>query len=119
MGSLFKSKSLLLRKKTGGSYVKGQWKTGEPSDTPFDSSWQPARGKILELLPEGKRNREVYRCFAPVNFDISSADEYGEKEADQVICEGKEYEITTAAKWDNGLLCHWDLLCTRPKAGEK
>jgi len=117
--SLFKSVSLVLRKKVGGSYVKGQWVPGVPGDSSFSSSWQPARGKVLELLPEGKRSREVYRCFAPIEFEISSADDYGEQEADQVIWEGKEYEVTTAGKWNNGLIPHWDLLCTRPKAGEK
>jgi len=117
--SLFNSVSLIRRKKTGGEYVKGQWKKGEPDDTEFKSSWQPVKGKILELLPEGKRNREVYRCYAPINMDITSADDHGEKEADLIIWEGKEYEVTTASKWNNGLIPNWELLCTRPKAGEK
>jgi len=119
MGSLFGSVRLIRRKKAGGSYVKGQWVPGKPSDTDFYSSWQPASGKTLELLPEGKRSREVYRCFAPIHLDITSADDHGDQEADQIIWEGKEYEVTTAAKWNNGLISHWDLLCTRPKAGEK
>jgi hypothetical protein len=117
--SLFKSVPLIRRRKTGGDYVRGRWVPGEPADTKFSGTWQPASGKTLELLPEGKRSREVFKCFAPLSLDFTSADINGEKEADSVIWQGKEYEVTTAARWDNGLMPHWELLCTRPKEGEK
>jgi len=117
--SLFKSVDLIRRRKAGGGYVKGRWVAGEPGDTAFKGTWQPASGKILELLPEGKRSREVYKCFAPIALDFTSADAHGEDEADSVIWKDKEYEVTTAALWDNGLIPHWELLCTRPKEGEK
>jgi len=116
--SLFKSVPLIRRRKAGGSRVKGQWVPGTPSDTVFDGSWQPAGGKILELLPAGKRSREVYKCFAGLDMDFTSADDHGDEEADVIVWEGKEYEVTTAAKWNNGLIPHWELLCTRPKPGE-
>jgi hypothetical protein len=117
--SLVKSVSLIRRRKTGGEYVKGQWKKGIPDDEPFKGSWQPARGKTLELLPDGKRSREVFSCFAPISMDFSSADAHGDAEADLIVWEDKEYEVTSAAKWNNGLIPHWNLLCTRPKEGEK
>ena len=117
--SLIRSHALIQRRKIGGRYDLGQWVPGEPSDTGFKGSWQPASGKTLELLPSGKRNREVYKCFAPIELDFTSADDHGEGKADLIVWEGKEYEVTTAAKWDNGLIPHWELLCTRPKAGEK
>ena len=116
--SLFKNVSLIRRRKAGGGWVKGQWVPGEPGDKDFMGSWQPASGKTLELLPAGKRSREVYKCFAPLEMDFTSADDHGDEEADQVVWEGKEYEVTTAGKWNNGLIPHWELLCTRPKAGE-
>ena len=117
--SLLRNKSLIRRRKFGGNYVKGQWIPGEPDDTPFKGSWQPASGKTLELLPEGKRSREAYRCFAPIKIDFRSADAHGDKEADMVLCNGVEYEVTTAAEWNNGILPHWNLICTRPREGEK
>jgi hypothetical protein len=117
--SLFQSVGLIRRRKAGGAYVKGQWVPGVAGDTAFKGSWQPASGKTLELLPEGKRSREVYKCFAPVTMDFTSADAHSEAEADSIIWNGKEYEVTTAAQWNNGLLPHWELLCTRPKEGEK
>ena len=117
--SLFRTINLVRRRKAGGEYVRGQWVQGVPSDDPFQGSWQPASGKTLELLPQGKRSREVFKCFAPIGMDFTSADAHGDAEADIIIWEGKEYEVTSAAKWNNGLLPHWELLCTRPKEGEK
>jgi hypothetical protein len=117
--SLFKNVPLIRRRKAGGDYVRGQWLPGEPTDTEFKGTWQPASGKTLELLPEGKRSREVYKCFAPLSLNFTSADANGAAEADVVVWRDKAYEVTTAALWDNGLMPHWELLCTRPKEGEK
>jgi hypothetical protein len=117
--SLIRSVSLIRRRKTGGDYVRGQWVSGKPGDEAFKGTWQPASGKMLELLPEGKRSREVFKCFAPFAMDFTSADARGDAEADLIVWQGKEYEVTTAAQWDNGLIPHWELLCTRPKEGEK
>jgi hypothetical protein len=117
--SLFKNVPLIRRRKTGGDYVRGQWVSGEPANEDFRGTWQPASGKTLELLPEGKRSHEVFKCFAPLDLDFTSADAHGDAEADSVIWQGREYEVTTAARWDNGLIPHWELLCTRPKEGEK
>ena len=113
---LIKNVKLIRRRKYGGEYVNGQGASGQPGDTPFMGSWQPASGKTLELLPEGKRSREVFKCFAPLSLDFSSADTQGDTEADFIVWEEKEYEVTSAAKWDNGIIPHWELLCTRPKA---
>jgi hypothetical protein len=117
--SLFKNTPLVRRRKTGGGYVCGQWVPGEPGNLEFQGTWQPASGKTLELLPEGKRSREAFKCFAPIDLDFTAADGHGEAEADSVVWQGKEYEVTTAALWDNGLVPHWELLCTRPKEGEQ
>ena len=117
--SLFRNISLARRRKTGGAYIQGKWVPGEPTDTHFKGSWQPAGGKTLEMLPEGKRSREAFRCFAPIALDFRSADAHGDNEADLIVKNGVEYEVTTAAKWDNRILPHWYLICTRPKEGEK
>ncbi|MDR0388757.1 MAG: hypothetical protein LBH73_01655 [Spirochaetaceae bacterium] len=115
--SLFKSVPLIRRRRTGGGYVRGRRKPGEPVDTAFLGTWQPAGGRTLELLPAGKRSREVFKCFTDT-LDFTPADAHGDAEADSVVWQGREYEVTTAARWDNGLIPHWELLCTRPKEGE-
>jgi hypothetical protein len=116
--SIFKSVPLIRRSFQPGTYCKGQWQEGPYTDTPFRGTWQPAGGKTRELLPEGKRAGEVCKCFAPVTLEFTAADAEEGASGDMIVFEGKEYEITAAAKWGNGLLPHWELVCTRKKEGE-
>jgi hypothetical protein len=99
-----------------GHRVEGSWVEGEKHETAFKGTWQPASGQALQLLPEGKRNREVYKVFAPIALTFTAADDDKGTSGDRVIYQGKEYEVSAAAKWDNGLIPHWELLCTRPPA---
>jgi hypothetical protein len=115
--SIFQNVSLIKVSFTHGHREKGSWVEGDRTETPFKGSWQPASGKTLELLPEGKRSREVYKAFAPISLNFTAADAHEGLSGDRVIWEGKEYEVTVAAKWNNGLLPHWELLCTREKEG--
>jgi len=110
--SLLRNVKLVKVTHAPGEWKLGDWIEGEASETPFDGSWQPARGRTLDLLPEGKRSREAYRCFAPISIDFTSADEEKKVSGDFVIWEGKKYEVSAAAKWNNGLINHWELICT-------
>jgi hypothetical protein len=114
--SLFGSVSLVQISFEPGHRVKGSWVEGLKHETPFKGTWQPASGKTLELLPEGKRSREAYKCFAPIALAFTAADDDKGVSGDRVIHDGAEYEVSAAAKWDNGPLPHWELLCTRPPA---
>jgi hypothetical protein len=115
--SLFKSVALVQRSFQPGRYRKGQWLEGHYADITFEGTWQPASGKTLELLPEGKRSGEVYKCFAPITLEFTAADADRGVSGDKIIYRGKEYEVTVATKWDNGLIPHFELLCTRQKEG--
>jgi len=111
--SMFGGVKLIQVTHAPGDWKSGEWVEGEKTETPFYSSWQPARGKTLELLPVGKRSREAYRCFPPIGMCFTSADDEKQVSGDIVIWEGKEYEVSAAAKWNNGLNPHWELICTR------
>lgn len=102
-----------------GKYVKGKWVEGESIENVFKGTWQPANGQTMELLPEGKRNQETYKCFAPINMNFTSADSEAQLEGDEIIWEGKTFEVITASKWNNGIIPHWELVCVRKKEGEK
>jgi hypothetical protein len=110
--SLFPSVDLIQITYTPGDYVKGRWQEGEGIPHPFQSSWQPASGKALEVLPEGKRRREAYKAYPPIEMEFTAADEAKGVSGDVVIKDGKEYEVSFAAKWDNGLISHWKIICT-------
>jgi len=118
--SLFRSVSLTQISHAPGKWVLGDWVEGERNKpTPFSGSWQAPTGKDLQVLPEGKRSREAYKVFAPIEMDFIAADEERQINGDIVIWEGKEYEVSAAMKWNNGYIPHWELICTRPPPKEK
>jgi hypothetical protein len=86
-------------------------------DLPFKGTWQAASGRALELLPEGKRAGEVYKAFVPRGIDIITSDPVTGRQADKIVWMGKEYEVSHVADWNNGLIPHWEVLCTREKEG--
>lgn len=112
--SLFRSVDFVQVSFEPGHRIKGSWVEGPKHETPFKGTWQPASGSALQLLPEGKRSREVYKCFAPIALAFTAADDEKGVSGDRIIYEGVEYEVSAAAKWNNSLLPHWELLCTKP-----
>lgn len=117
--SLFKSVELAKISFSAGERVKGRWTEGEETRTEFSGTWQPANGNDLEKLPEGKRSNETFKCFAPVEIDFTAADADKGVSGDRIEKDGTRYEVVLAAKWDNGLLPHWELTCQREKEGEQ
>ena len=117
--SLFKTVALVKVSYGDSGYIKGKWVEGEITEEEFKGTWQPARGSVLETLPEGKRNEETYICYAPLELSFSVADPNGEKQGDCIKWEDKLYEVVTVAKWNNKIIPHWELICVRKKEGEK
>jgi hypothetical protein len=109
----------LIKRTYSGSYVKGSWVKGDPVNTDFKGTAQPASGKMLELLPSGKRSTETILVFAPVELEFTSADSEKEVSGDIIVWEGREYEIQAGKPWKNCLLPHWELLASRVMEGEK
>ena len=82
---------------------------------------QPASGKALELLPEGKRNDEALAIRAPVGMKFTAAEPREQRSGDIIVHEEKKYEVQYAKHWKSGLsplVDHWELIVTRVKEGE-
>ena len=106
----------LIKRSYPGKYVNGSWKKGEPVNTPFEGTAQPAPGKAMELLPEGKRSRETILVFAPTDMAFTSADSEKQVTGDIIVWNGTEYEIQALRPWKIGLfpkLDHWELIATK------
>ena len=116
--SLFRNMKLIKRT-CPGYWEKGQWKKGEPVDKDFMGTAQPASGRVMELLPEGKRNTETITVFAPANMQFTTADPEKQVSGDIIIWEGRCYEVLAAKPWKAGLIPHWELLASRVKEGER
>ena len=71
---------------------------------------QPLKGKEVENLPEGKRNREAIRIYTDLLADIRPAIENSNQNGDLVSIFGKEYEIVAVERWENGLCPHLKVL---------
>lgn len=116
--SLFRNMDLVLRSFAPGSWEKGSFVKGEPVDTLFRGTAQPASGKVLELLPEGKRNSETITVFAPTTLNFTPADPAMQRSGDIIVYKRHEYEVQIARDFRAGILPHWEILASRVKEGE-
>jgi hypothetical protein len=120
--SLFKTVMLTQITFGAGSRVKGVWVPGAAEPHPFRGTVRPTPGKVLELLPEGKRNTDSVSVFAPISLDFTTSDPERQRNGDLIVWEGREYEVQIARKCNSHparILHHWELVATRKKEGQK
>jgi hypothetical protein len=107
-------KTALIKQANTGSYIKGKWVKDPGNDVTFLGTAQPASGKAMELLKEGKRSSEAIQVFAPIEMDFTPADSEKQVSGDIIVWEGRCYEVQVARKWKVGLETdHWELVATR------
>ena len=111
--SLFNTVSMILQHNSEGYYNKGVWVDGSKIEIPFTGTFQPASGKELEILPEGKRSKSIYKIFANLNNNFTSFDDLKQLEADNIIYDGMIYQVIKVEKWNNGLIPHWEFFVER------
>jgi len=116
--SLFATVTMKQYKKTG-EYVRGVWQEQTLPVKSFKGTAQPASGDVLKLLPEGKRREGTIKVFAPVSMQWTAADDENGTPGDHLIWDNGEYEVQTAAKWNNGLIPHWELICIRVRPNDE
>lgn len=118
--SLFKTVDLVkISSSEKGHYERGRWVDVKNTTQSFKGTWQPDRGQMQELLPQGKRNRETYICYAPISMSFTAYDPQNEDSADLIMWENKIFEVILASKWKNLIIPHWELVCVRKKEGTK
>jgi len=111
--SLFRNTKMFRRSFEPGTREKGTWIEGKPKDTEFWGTAQPAGGKALELLPEGKRNTESIEVYAPIEVKFTPADEDLKRSGDIIVYKKRLYEVQVAKEFDSGLLPHWELVAVK------
>jgi hypothetical protein len=115
--SLFGSMSLIQRSFTPGHREKGSWVEGQAFDIPFMGTAQPASGRVVAQLPEGKRNSETITVFAPKEMAFTPVDPESQRSGDIIVWKGRQYEVWSVKEWDAGLIPHWELTAIRCKEG--
>jgi len=116
--SLFRTMDLIQVTREPGTRIKGQWKEGNEKPIPFKGTAQPASGKVMELLPEGKRNSETITVFAPGDMKFIPAEPVEQRSGDIIVWEDRRYEVQVVRPWKCGLIPHWELVAIRVKEGK-
>lgn len=88
--SILGEEPVVLRRYSAGENVDGKYVEGQAEDLPILMSVQPVTGRQLEMLPEGKRAKEVLVGYTE-HTDIRTV-EQGDQ-ADQVLVDGIAYEV--------------------------
>lgn len=112
--SLFKTHTLTVYRKDPGSYIGGNWIEGEQDSFTIETSWQPANGKDLEVLEEGKRQSVTFKAFP--STELLAADPKTSREGDLIEgLDGYKYEVVFVASNQNDLIPHYKILAIRRK----
>ncbi len=72
-----------LRTYPAGSYVEGEWKQGEPVETPIRAVMQAPSARDLESLPEGERTEGLATVWS--RSPLNTADEDDGSRSDEII----------------------------------
>ena len=120
--SLFKSHTLTVKRPIQtvetGRRIRGRWVPGtiDTDDAPnftIRTSVQPAKGKELEVLPEGLRTGEIYKIYPET--ELKAVDQHSEQEADIVVYNNADYKVQHLEIWQNGLVDHYKAFIVRVK----
>jgi hypothetical protein len=71
----------------------------ETSTTQVKGSLQPMTGRELQLLPEGLRNRGVWKFYSQTSFQTADVAECGVP--DRLVFDGVTYEVHQVDPWDH------------------
>ncbi len=102
----------------GGDYVDGYWvETGE-NTIAITASIQPATGKDLQNVEEGRRNSGVFAVFTSTEIrtaEQATASADPGTEADELVINGQRYEAVHVEPWANNVINHYRALFARKK----
>lgn len=84
------------------------WTKGIPSDAallpdiPIKCSVQPLNPREMEMQPEGRRNKEVFKLFTSVElFTVE------DRNPDKIVVFGDTYEVVSVERWKNSIIPHY------------
>lgn len=102
---------LTVTRKSGGGYVDGIWQPGDETTITVKASVQPTSPDDMELLPEGRRDRQAFTLYCDTPLRVSGDVEGAN--ADLVDIEGVSYEVSARRPWQNNIISHHVAVVTR------
>ena len=103
-------KKLKYKRVLPGEYVDGVWVEGRMLDLFFTASVQPTTPKQMQSLPEGRRNVASFSLYT--NTELRTAEQHSHQ-ADIVVLDDGEYEVSAVERWNNGIIPHFVLIVTK------
>lgn len=98
-----------IERQAPGGFVNGLWQPGAIEAVTILASVQPASGRDMERLPEGRRQAGAVRIFTDATLQL----EAGAQKADRIVLPQGTYEVAIADEWQNGIMPHNTYLCVR------
>ena len=91
------SGGITISRDTGGTSTNGRYTPGVRSTTAgVVASFQPLRGREVEMLPEGDRSKRSGKLYTET--EILGADRGGQLLADQIVFDGDTWEVRSVEK---------------------
>ena len=101
-------KTVLIKRKTGGGYVDGQYVEGNDVDIFIKASIQPASQEEMQELPEGRRSDEVFKMYTKTKmFTVT------EENPDHLFINGNEYEVVSVGKYQSDVISHYKVMIAK------
>lgn len=105
-------KLVTVKRPATGSYVKGEYVPDDAStEIVIIASVQPASGRALEALPEGRRNSESYMLFTDIK--LYTAEVSASKNPDLVVINSEDFEVVNVKSYQSGVISHYQVLVTK------
>lgn len=108
-----------VTRKPAGSYVAGVWTKGQPSQTltfSIVASIQPASGKELLRLPEGRRTEETRVVYSKT--ELQPGGQAQPFSADLLTIGGESWEVQNVMPWFDGT-GYWKAIIQREAQGQR
>src|SRR4051812_26988185 len=93
-------KPITVRGLRGGAFVNGIWSGQTEEEFTICASVQPASGRDLQSLEEGRRTRQSYKVFSDKEL---YALENGQN-PDRISYLGKDHEVVTCSAFRSGVI---------------
>lgn len=110
---LLTGKTLLtLNRHPAGTWVKGRWVEGVPTEVEIEVNIQPLKLSQLIHMPEAERTKEWYVLYSAELIQEKLEGEGGHG-ADTFEWEGNSYQVYRARHFSMGVLNHWEAYAVR------
>lgn len=109
----FRKPIIVKRVVSSGGYFNGNYiPGGTPALLPnVTASVQPATGKVLESLPEGRRDSESYVLFT--DTELKTVETSETKNPDIVVINNTDFEVVKVKPYQSKVLSHYQVVISK------